>query len=347
MLAKRSLGVGGRITLCLLGAGLAAVTPPVFAQERVNGAIQQHGFFQQKISPEEITVTHGSEFKGAHKVAISVFNVAFPSENHFTAISKGVSVAGMYGTSAEAHMDTALSGLDHATQQRITDAAYALFVEQLTGAGYEVVDQHELTRLAPEFATWEALPNFTQGRYGSYVAPTGQKVHLLQGDTAKRDTSGRFGSAATPFRALDRPQAFKRSPYIAYDGKLGIIAVTLVVDYGTYTSSGFKNGLGKSAVIGFTPGVTIGAGSFLDSGTYLEYWGPSSGGFPAGAYLQQPVRSDRPIGIVNAPDGPQKGKGVLFVSYTINADPAKFEAAATEVVGLAVPKLVSAMAAAR
>lgn len=40
------------------------------------------------------------------------------------------------------------------------------------------------------------------------------------------------------------------------------------------------------------------AGSFLDSGTMLEYWGPSSGGFPAGAYLQQPVRSGKPFGNV-------------------------------------------------
>ena len=319
----------------------------VSAQERVDGAIQKHGFFQQKIAPEEITVEHGSEFKGAHKVAISVFNVAFPSEFHFAAVSQGHSLLGDRSSSAKAYMDTTMTGLDHATQQKIADQAYALFVEQLQGAGYEVVDQAGLARLAPEFTHWNPVPNFSAGRYGTYVAPTGRALYFLQGDTAKRFTGGFFGER-TAFRVLDRPQAFTRSPYLAYDGKIGIIAVTLVVDYGVYSSSGRSNNkVGKSASVGFKPGVTMAAGNFSDSGTMLEYWGPSSGGFPAGAYLQQPIRSEQSFGTVNGLDPAVKAEGVAIVECKIVADPAKFEAAAAEVIGLAVPKLVSVMAAAR
>ena len=331
----------------LLACGLAVIPSAVQAQERVEGAIQKHGFFQQKIAPEEITVEHGSEFKGAHKVAISVFNVAFPSEFHYEAVSKGHSFLGDRATSAKAYMDTSMTGIDHATQQRITDQAYALLVEQLQGAGYEVVDAAGLTQLAPEFGKWDSLPNFSQGRYGTYVAPTGRSLRFLQGDTAKRFTGGFFGEQPA-FRMLDRPQPFTRSPYIAHDGKIGIIAVTLVVDYGVYSSSGRSNKVGKGASVGFKEGVAMAAGSFLDSGTMLEYWGPSSGGFPAGAYLQQPIRSDKPFGNVQRlaqPEGKQVGIGVQEIS--IVADPKKFEAAANEVIGIAIPKLVSVMAAAR
>ena len=306
------------------------------AQVRVNGAIQKHGFFNQPIAPDEFQTFHTSEFKGAHKVAISVFDVAFPAENHYVAKTHGSNA--FMSHSASASMSTTMTGVDQATQQRIADKAYALFVEQLTAAGYEVVDQAELGRLAPEFTTWEALPNFSQGRFGAYVAPTGQSVRFLQGDAAKRDTSGFMGQQMSAFRVLDKPQAFSRSPYIAHDGNIGVIAVTLVIDYGAYSSSGERRGMGKASA-SFEPGATIAAGDAIDHGSLIEYWGPHSGGFPAVALLQLPVHSDRELGVLQG----EAHSG----DYTLVADPAKFEAAADEVVGIAVPKLVGVMAAAK
>ncbi len=303
---------------------------------RVNGAIEKHGFFNQAYDPAEFQVLHGSEFKGAHKVAISVFDVAFPAENHYVAKTRG---ANSFMThSGVARMSTTLTGVDPATRQRIADKAYALFIDQLTAAGYEVVDQAELARLAPEYAAWEALPNFSPGRFGAYVAPTGQKVRFLPGDAAQRDTSGFMGQQMTPFRALDRTVAFGRSAYVAHDADLGVIAVTLVVDYGAYSSSGEKRGMGKAAA-SFNPGATIAAGDAVDHGSLIEYWGPHSGGFPALAVLQMPVRSERPLGTVEG--------AANSGDYRVVADPALFEAAADEVVGIAVPKLVGVMAAAR
>ena len=332
-----------RPSLCALVA-CAAASVPLRAQERIDGAVQQHGFFQQRIAPEEIAVVHGSEFKHAHKVGIAVFNVAFPSDNHFKAVSKGHSLLGGFSTSAKASMSTVMTGVDDATRQRIADKAYAVFVEQLTGAGYEVVDVATLRQLAPEYTKWKAQPNFAQGRWGKYVAPTGHSVYFQIADSAKRDTSGTMGEQSMMFRSLDRPESFTRSPYIAHDGHLGIIAVTLVVDYGVYSSSGRK-GLGKNASVGFKRGVTVAAGPNYDSGTLLLYWGTDSGGFPAGAYLQQPVRSALPFATVTS-----LGDDDVVVSdqeVTVVADPAKFEAAADEVVAKALPKLVSVMAAAR
>ncbi len=304
------------------------------AQERNNGVIEQHGFLGRTIEPDEFQVFRASEFQATHKVAISVFNVAFPRENHFSANTSGSN--SLFTHSAKASMKTTMTGVDQATQQRIADRAYALFVAQLKDAGYEVVDQAGLVQAAPEYATWDKLPNFSEGRFGAYVAPTGMSVHFLQGDTAKRDTSGMFGQPMTAFRGLDRPQAFGRSPYIAHDGKLGIIAVTLVVDYGAYSSSGEKHGMGKASA-SFNPGATIEAGNINDSGTLVEYWSPDSGGFPAVAFLQRPVRSAKELGVIQGTE--DSG------DYTLAADPAKFEAAANEVVDIAVPKLVGVMAA--
>ena len=315
----------------------AAVAQPAPAQVRDNGVLVQRGFLGQKLLPNEFQIIHASEFKGAHRVAIAVFNVAFPSHNHFTAKTSGTH-SGMFGMSSRAAstMDTTLSGVDRATQQRIADRAYAAFVAQLTAAGYDVVDQNELHRLAPELATWTPEPG-DQGRFGTYVAPTGMAIHFLPGDRQKRDSSGMFGQQALMIgTGLDKSQAFGRSPYLARDANIGIIAVNLVVDYGVYSSSGERmHAFGGGASTGFLPGVALAAGNAVDRGTVVHYWGPKSGGFPAYAFLQVPVRSDRDF----------RGSGSS--DFNIVADPARFEAAANDAIDQGVPKLAAVMAQGR
>ena len=328
-------------TFVTLSLAVAASTTTVQAQERVDGAIQKRGgFFGQARELDEIEIVHGSEFKGARKVAISVFNVAFPTSNQFTATTTGKQFWGRTTSAAQTSLSTSMTGVDDATRQRIADKAHALFVAQLAAAGYEVVDQAELARAAPEFARWESVPNFTPGRYGAYVVPTGQSLRFLPGDQGKRDTSGVFtGQFASIGRTLDNPQAFSRSPYIARDAALGVIAVTLVVDYGVYSSSGEGRRFGGGASVGFKPGVTVAAGNNADRASFAMYWGPNSGGFPAYAHLQKPVFVDRPFW--TGSDDSSSADSALV------ADPGAFEAAADDAIAVAVPKLVGAMAAAR
>ena len=329
------IGKLGSHMVLTLGLALAGASAP--AQVRENGVLVQRGFLGQKLQPNEFQIVHGSEFKGAHRVAISVFNVAFPSHNHFTAKTTG-SHSGMFGMSSRAAstMDTTLSGVDRATQQRIADRAYAAFVAQLTAAGYEVVDQAELHRLAPELATWAPEPS-DQGRFGTYVAPTGMAIHFLPGDRQKRDSSGMLGQQMLMMgTSLDKSQAFGRSPYIARDANVGIIAVNMIVDYGVYSSSGERmHAFGGGASTAFLPGVALEAGNAVDRGTVIHYWGTHSGGFPAYGLLQVPVRSDRDF----------RGSG--STDFNIVADPARFEAAADEVVDQGAAKLVAVMAQGR
>ncbi len=310
--------------------------------------VEKRGFIIKEVVKDEINIVNGREFKGPKQIAISAFNVAFPAENHYAAVNEDRSFLGKYTSSAKAYMDTAMTGVDQATQQRITDKAYALFVEQLTSARYEVIDHKELARLTPEYAKWDALPNFSQGRFGTYVAPTGRSLFFLQGDTAKRDTSGKFGVTTTAFRALDKPQAHSRSPYLAYDAKIGVLAVTIVVDYGVYSSSGRTGKLGGSASTGYKPGVTIATGNNLDSATVIKYWGANSGGFPGAAFLLKPVQSEREFATFTGMEArEEKSEGVAVRDIKVTADPAKFAVAAEEVLAIAISKLVNAMVAER
>ena len=322
---------------------LLALTDSAGAQQATVNGVQQDvklnggsGVMGQK-AVGDFHVGHLDGFKEAKRVGISVFTVAFPDENVFSANmhNKG----GGFVFSAKSTMHTTLTGVDRATRQRITDAAYAAFVADLTAAGFDVVGPDELTALTPEWSTWTKQPNFAQGRFGSYVAPTGRAVYFLQADTDKRDTSGQMGQMSTIFRTAERPQAHSRSAYLAYNGKLGIIAARLVVDYGVYSSSGESRKVRAGSSTGFLAGATVQSGSLLDSGTILEYWRPQSGGFPAFAALAVPVYSAAPIGDVI--------DGAGAVDYTVRADPAKFESAALAVVKDADAKLVALMAGAR
>lgn len=291
-------------------------------------------------------IVHLDGFKSAPKrVGISVFNVAFRDEktqsaktslttkwNFVSALGTNMTKTVQQTKTATQH--TALSGVDPATRQRITDAAYADFVGQLTAAGYDVVGPAELAKLAPEYATWTPKPNFSAGRFGTYVAPTGRNLFFLRSDGAKGDSQGDLSGVAMSFQGFDSPQAFQRSPYVAHDAKVGILAVTLVVDIGTYSNTGNTKRYNAKMEVGFHPGVTVQSGNFLATASLVEYWGLNSGGFPAVAILAAPLTSDLPFSNIDQGGG----------EVTVTADPTLFAAAAREVTHAANAKLVGVFA---
>nr|WP_295661021.1 hypothetical protein [Polymorphobacter sp.] len=121
-----------------------------------------------------------------------------------------------------------------------------------------------------------------------------------------------------------------------------------MVDYGLNSSNGeIKYGKAK---VGFVPGVNIAAGNVVDRGTFLEYWGQNSGGFPALALLQQPIVSARDFAAadsIGAGLSKKDMKDVHLQDVHLVADPAKFETAADEVVAQAIPALIATMAGAK
>lgn len=313
-----------------------AIPGSVAAQQQLDrGAIVKHGWLNQRVAiePLDIRNSNGDQIKGAHRIGITVFTVAFPDEFELQAKSSGH--RGMFFGSKSSTMHTRLTGIDLAARQRITDAAYADFVAQLTAAGFEVLTPSALAAAAPEYGSWTSEPNGAQGRWGTYLAPAGMTVRFMPGDKAKR-TSGKGGIGADMslgFRGFDRPPAFSRSPYVARDANVTAIAVQLVVDYGVYSTSGNRRGFGKKVSTGFEEGATVAAGSIGDTGTVVRIWNTHSGGFPTQITLQQPVISDADIGPAQGSDG----------DYTVVAKPEAFVTAAADVVQRANGAIVQAL----
>lgn len=310
-----------RATMLVLTALPAA---PLAAQQIDRGVVVQRGWLNTRktIEPLVIQNSAGNQIKGMQRVAVTVFNVAFPDDYEVKAKSHGTLGLPLVTLvrSDTSRIHTHLNGVDLAARQAIADQAYADFLAQLKGAGFEVVDQQQLAAAAPEIGTWKSLPNGTQGRFGTYVAPTGMALHFMPGDTDNRSTSGMFGQQRAAFRVLDRTEAYQRSPYVARDAGVTAIAVTLVVDYGVYSTSGNRKGFGKKVSTGFEEGATVAAGTAIDNATVVRVWSSKSGGFPTQLTLQQPVISDVDIGPADSTPGEfiVQSSGALFTPPAVD-----------------------------
>ena len=307
------------------------------AQQIERGVTVQHGWFNSRVAIEPIQVKNlnGSQIKGMQRVAISVFNVEFPDEFRLEAKNSGS--AGSMTTHRSATLNTRLVGMDLATRQRIADVAYADFVSELKAAGFDVIDHAALAAAAPEIASWASLPNGSQGRFGTYVAPTGMVVYPMSGDTKKRESSGMFRQLNLSINLAASSQAYRRSAYVARDANTYVLAVSMVVDYAVYSTSGDRRGFGKRVSAGFEKGATVAAGTVIDPATTVRVWNTHSGGFPTLLTLQQPVISDADIGPETGTPG----------DWTITTSPRLFTAPAVDVIKRANGALVATLVAGR
>lgn len=330
----------------MIAAGILATLfmQPAAAQQIEHGVTVQHGWFNTRtaIEPIQVKNLNGSQIKGMQRVAISVFNVEFPDEFHLQAKSSGTTGAGSnsgrMGMVRTADLTTHLVGMDLASRQRIADAAYADFVAELKAAGFEVVDHAALLAAAPEISTWTTQPNGSQGRFGTYVAPTGMVVYPMSGDTKKRENSGgMFHQMNLLVNMAASSQAYKRSAYVARDANTYVLAVSIVVDYAVYSTSGDRRGFGKRVSAGYEKGAAVAAGTLIDPATTVRVWNTHSGGFPTLLTLQQPVISDADIG----PDAGSPG------DWTITTTPKLFIPPALDVIKRANGGFVATLVAGR
>ena len=315
---------------------LCAFQPAMAQQQIERGVTVQRGWFNTRtaIEPIQVKNLNGSQIKGMQRVAISVFNVEFPDEYRLEAKSSGS--AGSMFSRRSATLNTRLVGMDLATRQKITDIAYADFVAELKAAGFDVMDHAALIAAAPEMASWASLPNGAQGRFGTYVAPTGFVVYPMSGDTNKRKSGGggMFGQFNQMVSMAATSQAYKRSAYVARDANTYVLAVSMVVDYAVYSTSGNRRGFGKRVSAGFEEGATVAAGTIGDPATTVQVWNTHSGGFPTLLTLQQPVISDADI-------GPETGSAG---DWTVTTTPSLFTPAAIDVVKRANGAMVAVLA---
>jgi len=174
-------------------------------------------------------------FARSNRVVIAGFRVVFVTHNETHAITRGTYMPGGRETgTAKAKMEVDLQGVDDATLQAITNAAYQRFVDQLKAAGKEVLSIDQTKPLYADFKTAPAPQEVTRDVLrGRAFSPTGLPLWWQVGDPW-----GDSGLSQTNMRAFN--ELSKATDAIA-------IAPGIVIDFARMQSSGNSSGFGSSA----------------------------------------------------------------------------------------------------
>lgn len=174
-------------------------------------------------------------FARSNRVVIAGFRVVFVTHNETHAITRGTYMPGGRETgTAKAKMEVDLQGVDDATLQTITNAAYQRFVEQLKAAGKEVLSIDQTKSLYADFKTAPTPQEVTRDALrGRAFSPAGLPLWWQVGDPW-----GDSGLSQTNMRAFN--ELSRATGAIA-------IAPGIVIDFARMQSSGNSSGYGSSA----------------------------------------------------------------------------------------------------
>jgi hypothetical protein len=283
----------------------------------------------------DLDIGTAKAFSGKKDVVIGAFRVGFVTYNRVSH-STGSSLLAAAHTAGRASARSTLMGIDDATMQKITDAAYADFIATLKSNGYNVIDHAKLAAL-PEYRKMgtEKAPYKTedQGTDLTYFTPAGLP---LKG-------SG-FGFSH-PLSAMA----------VAAE-KLG--APVLDVDY----KLNFANGSGAGFSVAT---VEVGQGISVPVGSGITLIGGQMGTFSnnvGSVKLGQPVYSTETFASIedtttNADVAMQTAANVVShllgsggtatKAFNFHADPAKYRAVSEKVLADTNKRIIGGMAANR
>lgn len=172
-------------------------------------------------------------FGRSKRVVIAGFRVVFVTHNETHAITRGTYMPGRETETTKAKMEVDLLGINDATLQAITDAAYQRFVDQLKAAGREVLSIEQTKSLYAGFQTSPVPQEVTrQLLRGRAFSPAGLPLWWQGGDPW-----GDSGLSQTNMRAFN--ELSKATDAIA-------IAPGIVIDFARMESSGNSSGYGSS-----------------------------------------------------------------------------------------------------
>lgn len=173
-------------------------------------------------------------FARSNRVVIAGFRVVFVTHNETHAITRGTYMPGGRETgTAKATMEVDLQGVDDATLQTITNAAYQRFIDQLKAAGKEVLSIEQTKSLYADFKISPVPQEVTrEALRGRAFSPTGVPLWWQGGDPW-----GDSGLSQANMRAFN--EFSKATNAIA-------IAPGIVVDFARMQSSGNSSGYGSS-----------------------------------------------------------------------------------------------------
>lgn len=283
----------------------------------------------------DLEIDTAKAFAGKKDVVIGAFRVGFVTYNKVSH-STGSSLLAAAHTAGRASAKSTLMGVDAATMQKITDAAYADFVSKLKANGYNVIDRSKLAAL-PEFKkmSTEKAPYETDenGMDLTYFTPAGMPM------------KGSGFGFSHPMTAM-----------AASAEKLGV--PVLDVDY----KLNFANGSGAGWSVAT---VEVGQGISIPPGSGVTLYGGQMGTFSnnvGSVKLGQPVYSTQAFATIedtttNADIALQTATNVVghllgsggsaAKAFNFHADPVKYTGVSKKVLSDANAKLIGGMKANR
>ncbi len=199
--------------------------------------------FMNLITKDDIEVRNAEAFKGVNELIIGGFKVGFNESKTVTGKSRLVS-----GTTTG---EMKLSGVDYATWQKITDQAYADFVQELQAKGFKILPRERFTS-HPLYAKLtehefpfkdDNSPLFSSYGVGNYFSPTalGPKQVFFPNELPE-DKSASLGSLfkATPGSGLSSVGLQSTLSEFGEATNIPVINVTYLVDFASGSDAGFS-----------------------------------------------------------------------------------------------------------
>jgi len=329
-------------TLLALGLTACSVTG---TNEVMKPAEQRSGFMGLSVA-DDIKVEREGPFKGVQQVAVASFKVGFV-HGKIESRKAGRGFGGMSSAGIK------LKGVAQENMQAITDAAYADFVSRMKQAGYEIVDRQTL-KAQPDFAKArpEASPQIKEASFFgdktemTTLAPSSHgDFYWFDGESI--GNSGGFGFANASTAAMTQY------------GKTGIkvLSVYYVID--------FAGADGYGGTFRTTSSVKVGQALTLAPGGGISIFG-GDGRVVANHFshikLGQPLYAEEAFGeVVNtssdAAVGVETGLNVVRAlaglgtsqrrDFEVQANAARYDALARDLLAQANGKLVERMASLR
>ena len=286
-----------------------------------------------------VKVTRGSELKGKSTLALGSFRVAFVTQDAAAAATRGV-----FGGSA-AKISADLVGADRTLMQKIADAVYADFLKQAAAKGYTVIDSQALAKASPAYAALAPSDNFSAGRFGTFVIPSGQRSVALASDARTQAEKGTGGFAAR-FNIISdqvaKAPAYDAFPVAAGQAGAPVLGVTIVVNFANFKGSASLGGSQASLSVGAT--IDGRNKNEIVPSTAILGWdkGTDSCALCQAQFgLEGQIHSDAAIGTYNASGAQNNQAG------TVTVDPAAYEENVLLVARQAITLLLGAVAAER
>lgn len=317
--------------LLVLLLAMAACSATRISQDVKPEGMKEGVFVKTDVA--DMVIKADGAIKGEKKVAVPFFRVVFYTENDPGGFySKGTTADSTFSVTIKSK----LLGIDQATMQRITDAAYKDFIARLKAKGFEVLPLDKLKANAA-YAKFESKSNpfVDKAFFGSdstYFAPTGLKMH---GDGMSAISTGQvIGS-------------------IVKDEQVSVIDATYYI---SFLSQEFEKTLGMVSGVKVGQTLKVTEGSFLNFSGYqasqCKGYCPS---MVANVTMGQPVYSNEEFGemkdtVSTAEQVAMKvfgGLGKEVHKYELNADPEKYESIATGLVAKVAEKFADALASKR